>query len=446
MKKKTIGLFCAMLLTTAALAGCGDKTEPISRPRGTIGEEEGNDAASGNNAGNESDVKPGNADDGAGVNDGGNGNSASADGMTCVKDVEGLLMAIEPGAKIVLEPGTYNLSDYLVKQWNTPDAGWEKIKAKGYVWMEKVFDGVQVHFDNVDGLSIIGRSPDRADTQILTDPRYASLFIFHSSKDVMLSNLTMGHTDRGECVGNVLDFMGCSEVLLVNMDIFGCGVYGIGAMEENGKHMGSVHVYDTLIRDCYYGPLNIEDPGSGDWYFSRCELSGSTGGGYFSELYQGKLYFYDCVFGDRESENFYFRDDAVTENCTWGNIEVYPEYPEYGYEGPVLEKNQLKVAPFDAAVLNNTSWSGLSITDETAGTTVTTPAWLYFYADGTAVFSEDDTSAVDLSWTCDGHYSADLYDEDGKKWGGVTLYYDQGTDGSMFMNVTKDNGSLWFFH
>ncbi len=339
MKKKRIGMILSMLMTVTALSACGNEPQSlrdslteknkVTVTQGATPTERPADNGNNDNNGNDNDNDNGNDNDpGTDVTDGSNDPQPQADGVTYVHDVEGLLMAIEPGAKIVMEPGVYNLSDYLTAQWSDPDEGWEKIRRKGHVWMEDVFDGVQVHFNAVSGLSIIGRSSDRADTQILTDPRYANLFTFHDSSDVLLSNLTMGHTDQGDCVGNVLDFQGCTDVLLVNMDLFGCGVYGVSASSDDINGSGNFHIYDSTIRDCSYGPLWIENNTDGDWIFSKCELTGSLSGGYFPRLTKGTLYFYDCVFGDKETENFYFRQDTVTQNCEWGEIEYYPEFQE----------------------------------------------------------------------------------------------------------------------
>lgn len=466
MKKKWVGLLFAMMITAGSLAGCGEQTDGISRPRDPLSGQSGNQEGE-NKDGEDKDVKS-DTDSGssegkdsnteensnAEANNNAGGSSVAVDGFCVVHDVEGLLMAIEPGAKIIMEPGEYNLSDYLQAQWDNADAGWEKIRAKGYVWMEKVFDGVQLHFDNVDGLSIIGRSNDRSETLIVTDPRYASLFTFHDSKEVLLSNLTMGHTDRGECVGNVLDFEACSDVMLVNMDLFGCGVYGVGTISDMAKSCGSFHFYDTTIRDCYYGPLSLEARNTADWYFYRCELSGSDGGGYVSLNPAVKYYFYDCIFGDRESEIFAFRDDFITVNCIWGNIQTYPDYSDSGYyeegyepdyEGPEIHKDRIKVVPFDAAVLKDSTWEGFDIMDEKQGSSCWRPVRISFAADGSATISEMGTVVKELDYVCDGHYSAELFDKVGDHWGGVTLYNDPQLNEHMYMVITTENGGEWYY-
>ena len=45
----------------------------------------------------------------------------------------------------------------------------------------------------------------------------------------------------------------------------------------------------------------------------------------------------------------------------------------------------------------------------------------------------------------DGHYSADITLYDGQKWGGVTLYYDPDSEGPMYMNLSTDYGTFWFY-
>ncbi|MCR5251621.1 MAG: right-handed parallel beta-helix repeat-containing protein [Lachnospiraceae bacterium] len=436
MKKRQIGMLMCAVLATAALAGC-ESASGEGKPRGTVTKEDDGEEDDEGNGQDEGSKPGGNPDEGNGT-----GNVAAPEGLSLVHDVEGLLEAIEPGAKIVMEPGTYMLSDYLTAQQQDPDENWKKIESKGYVSMESVYDGVELVVTGVDGLSIIGRSNDRADVQILTEPRYASLFAFHGSDDILLSNLTIGHTMRGDCGGNVLDFWGCHDVLVTNADIFGCGVHGIATCGDEAS--GDFRFYDTTIRDCSYGPFDLDAPWEGSIVFTGCELTGSEGGGICGDTRNGKLCFYDCVFGDRESENLYFRDDVVKENCSWGNIEIYPDIAEFE-EGPTLAITRLKVAPFDDGVLRGTTWSGFSITDNDAGTTIKNGSWICFLKEGTVSFFQPEEFERALYWECDGHYSADITLYDGQKWGGVTLYYDPDSEGPMYMNLSTDYGTFWFY-
>ena len=431
MKKKNIAALFVSVLALAVFTGCESDASHKPRPLYS-GTEEGPDDVTGAD-------KPDTVSENAGVP---GGTDTPADGTIRVSDVDGLIRAAAPGAKIVLEPGTYNLSEYLDEIWDHYGEEWNSINGNEHVWIEKVFDGVQLHFTDVDGMSIVGSSSDRADTEIITEPRYATLFTFHASEDVFLSNLTMGHTQAGECVGDVLDFWGCTNVRMVNMDIYGCGVYGISASNEGTGRCGNFQIFDSTIRDCSYGALSIWDNNSGDWVFTNCELTGSAYGGSFYDTNNGKLCFYDCVFGDGETEAFSFRDDVVAENCQWGNVQNYPDYGDY--EAPLLFKDQLKVAPFDDAVLSDTTWDGILILDEDAGTTTYTEMVIAFYNDGTALIYNDGYIDRELTWVCDGHYSADLIDENGDTWGGVTLYSDTSGNGATFLEVTNQDGGLWF--
>ncbi|MCR5250583.1 MAG: hypothetical protein K6E50_08260 [Lachnospiraceae bacterium] len=316
MKKKMIGVLLAVVFSAAVLTACDGKQQSSGRQTYSPTQAAENGNGSENNGGGDASPTP-------------EASPAPADATVVVSDVEELLAAIGPGARIILEPGTYNLSEYLQEKWDEQGTAWNRNNGNSYVWMEEVFDGVELHIEGVDGLSLIGRSQNREETVILTDPRYANVISFHESENLLLSNLTMGHTMTGYCVGDVLNFQRCCDVRLVNMDLYGCGVYGISADGGGTGASGNFHVYDSTIRDCSGGPLDIANNDLGDWFFFRCELSGSESGGYFYKLENAKLRFYDCVFGDKETENFYFREDTETENCEWGGIMNLPDYSGY---------------------------------------------------------------------------------------------------------------------
>ncbi|MBP5606963.1 MAG: right-handed parallel beta-helix repeat-containing protein [Lachnospiraceae bacterium] len=427
MKKKNLAVLLVSVLALTAFTGCDAGTQQTQRPL-YPGNTEGPVDVTG---GDEPDTVSGDS----GVQ---GGTETPEDGTVRVSDVDGLIRAVQPGAKIVLEPGTYNLSEYLNEIWEHYGEEWNSINGNDHVWIEEVFDGVQLHFNDVDGMSIVGSSPDRADTEIITEPRYATLFSFHSSDDVFLSNLTMGHTYAGDCVGDVLDFLGCTNVRMVNMDIYGCGVYGISASNEETGRCGNFQIFDSTIRDCSYGALNIWNNNSGDWVFRNCELTGSSYGGSFYDMKNGKMCFYDCVFGDGETEAFSFRSDVVAENCQWGVVHNYPDVA-----APLFFKDQIKVAPFDEMALEGTVWTGFETEDEDFGTVVMVDSSISFYDDGTALYSNGGQE-TELNWVCDGHYGAELSDADGNVWAGVTMYYDPSLDGTTYLNLTVPDGALWF--
>ena len=135
------------------------------------------------------------------------------DGSVIVSSIEELVEAVKPEAVIVIEPGRYNMTDFLskfdsaedIKTWND---------AHDYVKLESVFDGIQIVFEDVYGLSISGKDQVTANTEIVTDPRYAAVMTFKNCNDLFLSYMTMGHTERGDCSGNVIDLIACDGMIL----------------------------------------------------------------------------------------------------------------------------------------------------------------------------------------------------------------------------------------
>ena len=249
------------------------------------------------------------------------------DGAYYVGSVRELMEAVRPYARIVLAPGRYSISEYLetlsfteVEQWNY---------SHGYVRIRECFDGWELVIQNADYISIEGGTDDAADTELVTDPRYAALLNFDNCYAPCLLGLTMGHTETGTCLGNVLTFTRCSEIQLENLDLYGCGVYGIGAYDG----CSGLYAADCVIRDCEYGPFDIYGC-SGEFIFTDCKLTGSSGGGSFDagsyydfiDEYDASLAFRRCTFGDTESGAWYYRDDIYTEDCVWSEDMTYPEY------------------------------------------------------------------------------------------------------------------------
>jgi len=205
-------------------------------------------------------------DDGPVPPDGGNlslGDTQPAETEVTVSSIEELVEAIAPNTKIILEPGSYILSEYLDEVWEVQGEMWNVNHE--YVQIRECYDGLELLIQNVAYLSISGGTGEFNDTQIVTEPRYATVLNFYQCSEVEMKSITIGHTDYSSCEGNVLDFYGCNDVRLDNMDIFGCGLYGIGAM----KNCGNITVNDSFIRDCSDGSLWL-DGGTGTYEFNNC--------------------------------------------------------------------------------------------------------------------------------------------------------------------------------
>ena len=236
-----------------------------------------------------------------------------------VSTAEELLEAIRPGAEIVIQPGFYDLSAFVEPARADGREFWEA--GEEYVRLRECFDGTEIVIRGVDDLILRGGTGLAADTELVTEPRYATVFNFEDCSGLTLSGLTLGHTEQGACEGSVLRFSGCRDVKLDRMDLYGCGVYGIEALDGTGD----LTVLDSVLRDCDYGPFSIEDP-VGPFTFIGCGLYGSNGAGWYDGSEDSSLRFLRCSFGEAESNVWYFREDAETEDCTWNEITEYPDY------------------------------------------------------------------------------------------------------------------------
>ena len=236
-----------------------------------------------------------------------------------VSTVEELLEAVRPGAKIILEPGRYDLSAF-AEEAVAQGRAFSK-DGKEYVRLRECFDGVEIVIQGVKGLSIRAASGDIAATELIVSPRYASVLNFEDCDQLSLAGLTMGHTEQGYCLGNVITLSYCRGAVLDRLDLYGCGVYGLAL--ENGS--GDLRISNSTIRDCSEGPFSIQQA-VGVVEFIDCTLRGSEGPGDYYQPETSSLRFIRCSFGEEESNLWYFSEDAAAEDCQWSEITQYPDY------------------------------------------------------------------------------------------------------------------------
>ena len=338
---------------------------------------------------------------------------ASPEGDTVtVSSIEELLEAIAPHTEILLKPGYYNMSEYIESVWAKEGERWNE--RHPYVQLRDCYDGAEVVIRRVDGLSICGDNKNL--TEIVVDPRYAQVLNFEECYNISLSGLTMGHTDTGACSGNVLDFYGCRNINLSAMDIYGCGVYGIGCYDGTGE----LYAYSSTIRDCAYGALKILD-GNGRFEFHNCGLTGSEAYDWYEPTPYSELAFYECVFGNNETSYYMFREDIYTEDCVWS--ENYT-YPEYGYEDwAVFDPDTMENAAVDRELLNGTYWYGYAMVNPESGETVMLPSeepngdyvYIELNENGTGQY-ETASEFSEITWACDEDARAHITMEDGRNY------------------------------
>lgn len=377
---------------------------------------------------------------------------AGEDGASvAVSSVEELLEEIKPGACIVLQPGYYNLSETIEELWNTQGKEWNEQHT--YVQLEECFDGVQLVICNAYDLTILGGSENTAYTEIVTEPRYATVFIFRDCENVVLRNLTMGHTETGQCEGNVLDFYGCNNISMSAMDLYGCGYYGIGAF----KGTGELYVYSSTIRDCSGGSMNICEA-DGKLEFHNCWFENNGIWCNYETSGTSSLSFYECCFGSTERDYFMYHPDVYTKDCTWEEGgEVAPEYgwdieSEMEFDEDLMRGIELK-----PEIPTYTVWYGYLSKDVETGESECYPirdpetsemisVTMEFREDGTGWIQEGD-EYLEFTWYCLDDVMACMKAENGLEMS-VEFYKQEGASEAadvIWMRLVKDNKIIWLY-
>ena len=357
-----------------------------------------------------------------------------------VDTVEDFLEAIQPGATILFAPGYYNFSQYIEEVWAEEGETWNKNHP--YVNLKECFDGVEIVIQHVDGLFISGDNENL--TEIVIDPRYAQVLNFEECNNISLSGLTMGHTEIGDCSGNVLNFYGCQNINLSAMDLYGCGVYGIGSYDGTGE----MYVYSSTIRDCAYGALEILD-GDGRFEFRNCSLTGSEAYDRYEKSPHSELAFYECMFGDNETSYYMFLEDIYTEDCIWSENCTYPEY---GYdEWVVFEPETMEDVAIDKKSLDDTFWEGYALVNPESGETVMIPyeeadgtyngVSLELYADGTGWY-ENTGEYSNITWECD-EDRVYITLEDGRNY--YITAYTMGGESTIWLLMEIEECLVWLY-
>lgn len=372
--------------------------------------------------------------------------------VVLVSDMEQMIENIAPDTQILLAPGRYNLSDTLTTLYAREGEHFNE--SRKFVRIDEVYDGPELVVTGVSGLSIASASGLAADTEIVTDPRYANVLRFENCSDIGMMDLTMGHSDTGDCVGDVLYFTQTSDIVLSGMDLYGCGVYGIGT-----DACARLACFDSTIRDCENGTLELCNAQSRQM-FLNCVMTGSGSGGYFKAYNDsdGEFYFYRCSFGERESNSFAFDDKIITENCIWSEITEYPDYSGASEEDGAdlaLDTTRLKVVSFDAKVLTAEMYYVLyEIVDSKSGEvsfeTGDDVRFLTFEEDGRGCFWTDPEKGRPFNYEMDSAYSCTISFDDGGK-ASCGLYADQGgalpdsEEGSVWLALYLEDEVLWCY-
>lgn len=192
---------------------------------------------------------------------------------------------------------------------------------------EESGDGHQLTLKNFYNLTISGGK----NASIEVDPRYAFCLNFVDCEGIVVSNLTIGHTEGGYCDGGVIGVSGGRRVNVLNCDLYGCGTYGVVL---NQTHEFSL--YESNIHDCTYGIMQLHD--SEAVKFLKCD--------FFNNREFGLVTIYDC-------ENVMFDDCRFFAN--WGDAQLFTANCSFGLVRSAVYHPTENLGRIDLAVRQNTT-------------------------------------------------------------------------------------------
>jgi len=279
-----------------------------------------------------------------------------------VSTVDELIAAIRPGTAIVMEDGTYNLTQASTYGGDTGNSNcyWSQVYSGDY---ELVITGV-------DNISITGEG-----AELVTEPRCANVLRLLSCRMVNLTGLTVGHTEAAEaCEGGVIQLENCNSVGIYKCALYGCGTVGVDALNciniavQNTEiyHCSSVgvsfygsdglKVYDCSIYDCgsdeawgeAYSIFYFNDSKNIDLQYCRVHnnnVSILVGGYNITNVQAHNLNVYDNrfngVFGYEDTVEFYDLNLVNNRINSWYSDFGTPAYGLVMIDGEGLTRGKL---------------------------------------------------------------------------------------------------------
>jgi len=211
------------------------------------------------------------------------------------------LNAIKSNTVIEMAEGTYNISSVIENQTN------ENITTIDN------FDGYEPDIYNINDLTIKAKG----EVTILLEPRYAWVMMFFNCNNLKFEGITFGHTEKGYCLGGVLAFNECNNVIINN-----CSLYGSGTVGINTNYCNNVSVINSDIHDCSYGLLYIYD--SNNISFKKTKFR-NTGEFNLVEIRNcASVKFEKCQFTDNFTNEYMPYFFSIDDNIWYG-------YEEDGY-------------------------------------------------------------------------------------------------------------------
>lgn len=232
-----------------------------------------------------------------------------------VRTARDFILALKSNANITMTTGNdaVNLTDALneliaegrIKPYNL-DPDWIRVQTKPGIYYSSEYDGNQLIIVGMSNINIEGKGNYGAYLQV--DPRYATVMMFINCQNIGISNFTMGHTDTGNCVGDVLEFHDCEDIAVNNCRLFGCGVNGLTLKSCKGISANDTHFYG-----CSNWGIRLFDT---QWaLFIGCQIYSNTMGIYMDETCSD-VTMDKCMFLNNKREVFSCQSPLTVRNSS----------------------------------------------------------------------------------------------------------------------------------
>jgi hypothetical protein len=227
-----------------------------------------------------------------------------------VSNAREFLQALGSNRIVELKPGRYNLSEH------APNLS----LSKGVSWSGGLY------FHNIHNLTI--RGMHGGVSEIVIESRSNAVMDFSNSSNIIIENITAGHTESiEECGAGVLSFNESSQIAITGANLYGSG--------RNGLDLTNVHnmkVTDSQIYECTSEILYAS--GGSDISFENCLFHDNAGGVAVHQT--SNVTFNNCEFKNNEDYAFYvfnttvsvlnsnflgYESDSVVKDNGSGNVE-----------------------------------------------------------------------------------------------------------------------------
>ena len=160
-----------------------------------------------------------------------------------VSTADEFLAALAPDTEIIVDADLIDFS---------AASNYGKSGGDHYRW-DDPFDGPELIVTGLSNLTIRGSGEDTTDKVLSCVPRYADVLTFENCSNIYVTHITLGHTQEpGSCMGGVLHFQNCQNVLAEDCDLYGCGTLGV-----IGDSCMDMQIINNLIHDCSVGGVEF---------------------------------------------------------------------------------------------------------------------------------------------------------------------------------------------